>query len=175
MSRTIRCIGLVLMLLSLMLSSVALRAPAQTKQIEEKAKAALPPAPKVPPTPRVVGGPAPAVKNADPRFTDDVTIPTDRESKRLIQAAQDYIKKKEWQVVCESLQSLLEGKEDSFLEVTTNDADGKPVTRRVSVRTEANRLIGELPPDGLEFYQVRYGPGAEARLKEALEKSDPTI
>ncbi|HTK75535.1 MAG TPA: PQQ-binding-like beta-propeller repeat protein, partial [Gemmataceae bacterium] len=107
--------------------------------------------------------------------TDDVTIPTDRESKRLIQAAQDYIKKKEWQVVCESLQSLLEGKEDSFLEVTTNDADGKPVTRRVCVRAEANRLIGELPPDGLEFYQVRYGPGAEARLKEALEKSDPTI
>jgi len=191
MSRTIRCIGLVLALSSLMLSSAALRAPAQDKD-KDKDKPAPPKAaekpgvqnvPKLPPapppaqkaTPRPIGGPAPATKTADPRFTDDVTIPTDRESKRLIQAAQDYIKKKEWQVVCESLQSLLDGKEDSFLEVTTNDADGKPVTRRVSVRAEASRLIGELPADGLEFYQVRYGPAAESRLKEAIEKNDPAI
>jgi outer membrane protein assembly factor BamB len=185
MSRTIRCIGLVFVLASLMLSSAILRAPAQDKDKEkapakkDDAKPAppakAPPAPKVAPPPRPIGVPLPATKTGDPRYTDDVTIPTDRESKRLIQAAQDYIKKKEWQVVCESLQSLLDGKEDSFLEVTTNDADGKPVTRRVSVRAEANRLIGELPADGLEFYQVRYGPAAEARLKEALEKNDPAI
>ena len=42
-------------------------------------------------------------------FTDAVTLPVNRESKRLIQAAQDYIKKKEWQVAVECLQSLLEG------------------------------------------------------------------
>lgn len=179
MSRTIRCIGLVFVLASLMLSSATLRVPAQDKE-QDKPKPVdkpAPPKPAQPPVPKIAPRIAPGAvaKSADPRFTDDVTIPTDRESKRLIQAAQDYIKKKEWQVVCESLQSLLEGKEDSFLEVTSNDADGKPVTRRVSVRAEANRLIGELPADGLEFYQVRYGPGAEARLKEALEKSDPTI
>src|SRR5206468_1816788 len=100
-------------------SSAALRAPAQDKDKEEKkgsgmkaddkpapaqAKAAPPalpppPVPKAPPRP---AGALPATKNADPRFTDDVTIPTDRQSKRLIEAAQDYIKKKEWQVVCES-------------------------------------------------------------------------
>src|SRR5438132_1995182 len=181
MSRTIRCIGLAIVLASLMLSSTSLRAPAQEKKAEEKKAAPPPPVPAAPPvappTPKVAPrlGVVPGTKAADPRFTDDVTIPTDRQSKRLIEAAQDYIKKKEWQVVCESLQSLLEGKEDSFLEVTTNDADGKPVTRRVSVRAEASRLLGELPADGLEFYQVRYGPGAEARLKEAIEKSDPTI
>src|SRR5262245_27557301 len=112
MSRTIRCIGLVFVLASLMLSSATLRVPAQDqdkpKPVEKPAGGKVdPPRPAQPPVPKVApriaaGG---ATKSADPRFTDDVTIPTDRESKRLIQAAQDYIKKKEWQVVCESLQS----------------------------------------------------------------------
>src|SRR5437870_5549744 len=104
MSRTIRCIGLAVVLASLMLSSTSLRAPAQDKKAEEKPKAPPPPLPAAPPAAipvPVKGGPRPAImsgtKAADPRFTDDVTIPTDRQSKRLIEAAQDYIKKKEWQ------------------------------------------------------------------------------
>src|SRR5262245_30819607 len=55
--------------------------------------------------------------NEDKPFTDAVTVPTDREARRLIQAAQDYIKKKEWRVAAECLQSLLESREDSFLEI----------------------------------------------------------
>jgi outer membrane protein assembly factor BamB len=114
-------------------------------------------------------------KDADKPFTDAVTLPVDREARRLMQAAQDYIKKKEWRIAAECLQSLLENREDSFLEVENANEQGKTEKRRVSVRTEANRLIGELPPDGLEFYQVQYGQAAEARLKEALEKNDPAI
>jgi outer membrane protein assembly factor BamB/tetratricopeptide (TPR) repeat protein len=109
-------------------------------------------------------------------FTDAVTVPTNRESKRLIQAAQDYIKKKEWQVAAECLQSLLEDKQDSFIEVDAGPDDkGKATKRRVSVRTEANRLIGELPPDGLESYQVKYGQTANDRLKVALDTNDPAL
>ena len=119
--------------------------------------------------------PAPQPAEAEKPFTDAVTLPVDREARRLIQAAQDYIKKKEWRIASECLQSLLENREDSFLEVETNSEPGKTEKRRVSVRTEANRLIGELPPDGLEFYQVQYGQAAEARLKEALEKNDSSI
>jgi outer membrane protein assembly factor BamB len=113
---------------------------------------------------------------AEPKaFTDAVTVPTNRESRQLIQAAQDYIKKKEWQVAAGCLQSLLEAKEDSFIEVEGKDDKGNTTKRRVSVRIEANRLIGELPPEGLEFYQITYGPAADSRLKEALEKNDPSI
>src|SRR5438067_4485703 len=105
----------------------------------------------------VIGGRIDAKAGEDKAFTDAVTVPTNRESKRLIQAAQDYIKKKEWRVACECLQSLLEDKQDSFIEVEAADDAGKPAKRRVSVRTEANRLIGELPADGLETYQIMYG------------------
>lgn len=115
------------------------------------------------------------VKGEDKPFTDAVTVPTDREARRLIQAAQDYIKKKEWRVAAECLQSLLESREDSFLEIDGANDQGKPEKRRISVRSEANRMIGELPPDGLEFYQVLYGQTAGERLKEALEKSDPAV
>src|SRR5436305_8707989 len=83
--------------------------------------------------------PADAKAEEDKPFTDDVTIPTNRESRRLIQAAQDYIKKEDWRVACECLQSLLETKEDSFIETDgPPDEKGKPTKRRVSVRTEAN-------------------------------------
>src|SRR4051812_23899297 len=88
--------------------------------------------------------PPEAKTDEDKAFSDAVTLPTNRESRRLIQAAQDYIKKEDWRVACECLQSLLEGKEDSFIEVDgPPDDKGKPTKRRVSVRTEANRLIGE--------------------------------
>ncbi|HEY1376304.1 MAG TPA: PQQ-binding-like beta-propeller repeat protein, partial [Gemmataceae bacterium] len=112
----------------------------------------------------------------DKPFTDDVTVPSNRESRRLIQAAQDYIKKKEWRIACECLQSLLEAKEDSFIETDgPPDEKGKPTKRRISVRTEANRLIGELPPDGLETYQVVYGQAASDALKAALDANDPGL
>jgi outer membrane protein assembly factor BamB len=112
----------------------------------------------------------------DKAFTDAVTVPTNSASKRLIQAAQDYIKKKEWRVTCECLQSLLEDKQDSFIEIDGGvDDKGKPAKRRVSVRTEANRLIGELPADGLETYQVMYGQAASDALKSALDTNDPAL
>ena len=47
--------------------------------------------------------------------------------------------------------------------------------RGIAAARSVYRLIGELPPDGLEFYQVQYGQAAEARLKEALEKNDSSI
>lgn len=108
------------------------------------------------------------------KFTDAVTLPRNPASKQLIQAAQDYIKKKEWQVAAEALQSLLETPDDSFIEVKRK-VNGRDVDAKVSVREEANRLIGELPPDGLESYRVRYGPTAHDRLKEAQEKADAML
>jgi outer membrane protein assembly factor BamB len=115
-------------------------------------------------------------KDEEKTFTEAVTVPTNRESKQRIKAAQDYIKKKEWGTAAECLQLLLEDKQDSFIDVDGGPDDkGKPTKRRVSVRTEANRLIGELPPDGLETYQVKYGQMAADHLKAALDGNDPAL
>ncbi len=119
--------------------------------------------------------PAKDVKAEETKFTEAVTLPRNPESKRLIQAAQDYVKKQEWRIAGECLQSLLETPEDSFIEVSRKNQRGQDVTVRVSVRAEANRIIGQLPPDGLESYQVQYGQVAYERLKEAVEKADPAL
>lgn len=114
-------------------------------------------------------------KDKDEQPTDAVSLPRNPESKRLIQAAQDYIKKKEWRIAAECLQSLLENPDDSFVEVRRKDKSGVEQSVRVSVRDEANRIIGELPPDGLESYQLQYGQAASDRLREATERADPVL
>lgn len=119
--------------------------------------------------------PKAAVSPDDPKFTDAVTLPRNPESKRLIQAAQDYIRKKEWRIAAECLQSLLETPEDSFIEVKRKNDAGQESDLRVSVRTEANRLIGELPAEGLESYQLQYGQAAADRLREAVATADPVL
>ena len=106
---------------------------------------------------------------------DAISLPRNPESKRLIQAAQDYIKKKEWRIAAECLQNLLENPDDSFIEVRRKDAQGVEQDVKVSVRDEANRIIGELPADGLESYQLQYGQAATNRLREATERADPSI
>jgi len=114
-------------------------------------------------------------KSEEPQYTDAVTLPRNPESKRLIQAAQDYLKKQEWRIAAECLQSLLETPEDSFIEITRKNDAGADVTLRVSVRAEANRLIGELPPEGRESYQLQYGQIAAEKLRHALELADPIL
>jgi len=126
------------------------------------------------PAQRVAPGGKPAAAD-EPKFTDAVTLPRNPESKRLIQAAQDYIRKKEWRIAAECLQSLLETPEDSFIEVKRNNDAGQESEVRVSVRTEANRLIGELPADGLESYRLQYGQVAADRLREAVAAADPVL
>jgi outer membrane protein assembly factor BamB len=117
---------------------------------------------------------APRPSDEKPAFSDAVTLPTNREARNLIQAAQDYIKRKDWHTAAQCLQSLLESKDDSFLEVKRKEGE-QEVTVKVSVRVEANRLIGELPSDGRETYEVLYGQTAQGRLQEALNKGDPQI
>ena len=120
---------------------------------------------------------APGVADAKAEETnaDAIALPRNPESKRLIQAAQDYIKKKEWRIAAECLQNLLESADDSFIEVRRKDAQGVEQDAKVSVREEANRIIGELPADGLESYQLQYGQAATNRLREATERADPAI
>jgi outer membrane protein assembly factor BamB len=140
--------------------------------------------PQVAPPPLVIGAkqaviqklpvaapvPFPPGQVANPACNDALTLPTDRKAKRSIDVAQDLIKQEKWGEAAVVLQSLLDTKEDLFVEVERNGA-----THSVSLRGEANRLIGTLPPQGRQFYELQFGARAKARLAEAKAKSDPEI
>ncbi len=111
--------------------------------------------------------------NADEQTFDGLSIPKDREATGIIMAAKDYVQKKDWDTVAHSLQYLLEKPEDSFFEVKRRQPDGKEYSTRISIRIEANRLIGELPKDGLEVYRQKYGQKAMQMLQEGIDKNDP--
>ena len=104
---------------------------------------------------------------------DAIVLPTDREAKGIIVAAKEYVAKKDWDVVARSLQYLLEKPEDSFFAVTKKNLDGKQYTTRISIRIEANRMIGDLPPEGLEVYRQKFGAKAKQMLEDGVTHNDP--
>jgi outer membrane protein assembly factor BamB/tetratricopeptide (TPR) repeat protein len=143
----------------------------QVAQVKKAIRIAPPPVPGAGPV---------SEEPAKEEFTDALTIPTDRKAKRRLQAAEDLIvHDKAWGDAAKILQDLLESKEDLFVEVERKEKgpDGKMKTgvHRTSVRTEANRLLGTMPPEGLQFYEALSGPKAKARLAEGKSKGDPQI
>jgi outer membrane protein assembly factor BamB len=76
-----------------------------------------------------------------------------------------------WDDICAVLQRILDTKNDSFFQIKEKGPDGKDrVVRRVSVKAEANRIIGSFPKEGRDFYQLNYGAKAADLLKEAVGK-----
>jgi outer membrane protein assembly factor BamB len=109
-------------------------------------------------------------------FTDAITYDSRPEFKRYINAAQDCIRDKDWEKAAKALQEILDNKKDFSVEVAHKDPKTKQEsTRRVSVRFEANRLIGDMPADGLDTYQNLYGGQARERLDEYKKTGDPAI
>ncbi len=111
--------------------------------------------------------PADSSKNS---LTDSITLPTDRKARRSIEVAEDFIKQEMWGEAARVLQTLLDTKEDVFVEVSRNDK-----THWASLRREANRLIGVMPQEGRQFYELQYGARAKTRMNEAKAQSDPKI
>lgn len=105
----------------------------------------------------------------DRAFTSSVKLPLDPRAKRKIDLAKQYAKSQDWTQAIKLLQSLLDGKEDTFLQ----EHEGK--SRRPSVRAEANRLLGSLPKEGLQFYEQEYGAPARLLLKQGQATGDPQI
>ncbi len=100
------------------------------------------------------------------------SFPYDRDAKNQLVAARDYLNYKNkneipWNTVCPLLQNILEARSDSFFNVVYT-AGGEKKINRISVKTEANRIIAEFLPEGREFYQQAYGQTASALLDEAI-------
>jgi hypothetical protein len=96
----------------------------------------------------------------------------DRESTKLIEAAQDYITEKAWDLALATLQKVLMYPEDKQVELRVKDAAGRLQTLRLSAHGEAERMILNLPPEGRAAYQEKYGPAAAELLKKALDAKD---
>jgi len=153
---------------------------APTPESPQLVKQAVP-APAAPgPAPAFLKGAPPAGKdgNSSPEgeFTDAITLPTDRQVKKRLEVAQeDYIKSEAWTQACSLLQSILDSKEDVFVQVRRKGANNQEQVRWVSARAEANRLLGTMPAKGLDFYELQYGGQAKKLLTEAKKTSDPQL
>lgn len=109
----------------------------------------------------------------DDRSPEDENLPFafpyERDAKNQLKAARDYLgfKVVPWNIVCPLLQNILESRSDSFFDVTYTAGNEKKINR-ISVKTEANRIIAAFTPEGLQFYQQAYGQTASAMLNEAI-------
>ncbi len=132
-----------------------------------------------PPPPAVAPVPAPAfpppADKDKTEFTDRVKLHTDHTMTRRFEEVHRLVKEGDWKEAFRLLQERMldasQGKEDAFVELT--DEQNRPYF--VSVRTQANKIIGDLPPEGLQFYELHYGVQARTRLDEGKAAGDPKI
>jgi outer membrane protein assembly factor BamB/tetratricopeptide (TPR) repeat protein len=116
------------------------------------------------------GGNRDAFENAGIKLPED-----ERHLASKIEAANDYIKDKDWKEAVRLLQMLVDIKSDVFAKVPRKTPDNKEILAWVSVKDEANRLIGSLPKEGMDFYKVTFGQDAADLLKKARETGDRTL
>ncbi|MDY3552118.1 PQQ-like beta-propeller repeat protein [Gemmata sp. JC717] len=98
------------------------------------------------------------------------SVPYDRDAKNQLKAARDYLDFKDppYNTICPLLQNILDAKSDTFFDVKYKVGETVRINR-ISVKTEANRIIAEFKPEGLQFYQQAYGVTASALLDDAIK------
>jgi outer membrane protein assembly factor BamB len=125
------------------------------------------------------GGPAEGAPDAPPRDGFDfsgLALPKDEKGlKDKIKAAVDYIEEENWAIAIPHLQKIVDLPADVFVKLPRKTVEGKETATWVSARTEANRLIANLPKAGLEFYKLTYGAESLALLKKAKATGDPAL
>lgn len=99
-----------------------------------------------------------------PSFSSLVGLPTNADMERKLKAVGDYIGAKAWKEVTVALQDVLDAPEDFFF-----PREAGLGTPWASLKAEANRLLGTLPPPGRQTYEVLSGGKASALLKQARQ------
>jgi outer membrane protein assembly factor BamB len=95
------------------------------------------------------------------------------EYRQFINVARDCIHDKQWNDAVTALQTILDNKEDFYVQVKERERrTGQESVRWTSVKFEANNLLGSMPDDGLDVYEVRFGGKARQDLEEARKKGD---
>jgi outer membrane protein assembly factor BamB/tetratricopeptide (TPR) repeat protein len=107
---------------------------------------------------------------ADAEVTSDVFLPPDRAVLRQWDKAKALVDESRWSEAVVLVEELLEGGEDYFFK-PEGQAAGKPASYR-SVKAEAQKLIGDLPPEGRKAYELQFGTKANQLLSAAATAGD---
>lgn len=114
-------------------------------------------------------------KDKEDRSELDVNLPFappyERDHKKRLEGVRVYLDFKDpgnikWGEVCTFLQAILNSKSDSFFDVKYKVGERWQINR-ISVKTEANRVISTFSPEGLQFYQQAEGANAGQLLDDA--------
>lgn len=116
------------------------------------------------PTGKTGDDPASRARSLRARDPIDSRAPHDPDDVKRLRLAQSSIAEGEWESAMVLLQRLLDRKDDSL--IRNKDEEW------VSVRDQANRLLGRSPPQVREAYEIKYGTAARDRLDAALQSGD---
>lgn len=108
-------------------------------------------------------------------YSQPITLPINRQAQQVMAKSQELIDEKKYARACEALQYLLRMKDDHFVQVPRVRQGQKGGVLYVSIRAEANRLLGTLPEEGLRIYEQLYGRLAATRLAAGRAANDPQI
>src|SRR5882757_4885742 len=95
-----------------------------------------------------------------------VYLPSDRSLSRAITRARERLADREYHEVLAFLQGVLARDEDSFLERSGDDH------QQLGLKATARQLIGELPPEGYDAYELLHGATARRQLEAAIQTGD---
>lgn len=101
----------------------------------------------------------PANGDTTARDNIDARAPHDPQQLRRLKAVQRAIQEKNWRSAVDGLQIVLDQPQDTLFRQQSG--------RWISVRGEANRLLGTLPKEAIDLYELQFGPTARRLLAEA--------
>lgn len=121
--------------------------------------------------------PRPKTDDASSQYSA-VKLIENSDYRRYLNAARDYIKdaatgQAPWLDAVMALQTIVDNQEDYYVRVKDINPDtGEEVARWTSVKYEATKLLGSMPKEGLDVYEIRFGPKAKQLLDQAKKTGD---
>ncbi|HZZ79968.1 MAG TPA: PQQ-binding-like beta-propeller repeat protein [Gemmataceae bacterium] len=118
--------------------------------------------------------PNPTLNTGTAAQNSSVKIIEDPRYRQVIEVGRDLIRDEVWSEAVKVLQTILDEKEDFYVQVREQDPldPKKENVRWSSVKFEANNLIGSMKAQGLEAYELAQGANAKSLLDDAKRLGD---
>ena len=117
--------------------------------------------------PAAAAGDAAANDSAEDEVAESgVSLPTDRLRERQLDRARRLVTDKRWSDAATLLDEILAADRDFFFRPDLQKNNWR------SIKSEASRLVRELPPEGREAYALQFRARAERLLAQAIARGD---
>lgn len=97
---------------------------------------------------------------------ESVLFARDREAEQLLKRARTFLEENRYGEAARALGAIIEAPEDFFFQPDEDAALHR------SLKSEAQRLLGELGREGKQSYELQFGPRADELLRQALSERD---